>query len=95
MMDTNDMRSIDWLFAVAVCALILCGGLVLLMGEEPELQPGYEVNLSLDPAYAELNRDKGVWIGDDFTEGNLTVNLPEHPKGNITVYQGDRVVFQT
>ena len=90
------MREIDWLFTVAVFALAAIGLGVILVGEEPEIQPGYEFNESdwaLNPEYAALNRDKGIWIGDDFTEGNLTVNLPEHPKGNITVYQGDKVVF--
>lgn len=43
----------------------------------------------------ELSRNPTIQVSEDFGSDNLCIRLPVHPKGNITVYQGDKVVFQT
>lgn len=54
--------------------------------------PNFTINQSwLD----ELSRNPTIQVSEDFGSDNLSIRLPEHPKGNITVYQGNLVVFQT
>lgn len=54
------------------------------------LAPDKEFKAFVNQPY---QRDYDIWLSDDI-EGNITITLPP-TRRNVTVYQGDKVVFQT